>query len=124
MNARMLFAVALLTASAGCGSSSSSPTAPVAPSPASSATGVSIVSGASTRTTDAFAPATVSVAAGGTVAWTNNDNTTHTSTGNNGAWNSGAIAPGARFITTFPTAGSFPYRCTIHPGMVGTVNVQ
>jgi plastocyanin len=21
-------------------------------------------------------------------------------------------------------AGSFPYRCTIHPGMVGTVNVQ
>jgi plastocyanin len=25
---------------------------------------------------------------------------------------------------TFPSAGSFPYRCSIHPGMVGTVTVQ
>jgi plastocyanin len=25
---------------------------------------------------------------------------------------------------TFPSAGSFAYHCTIHPGMVGTVTVQ
>jgi plastocyanin len=25
---------------------------------------------------------------------------------------------------TFPAAGSFPYHCSIHPGMVGTVTVQ
>jgi plastocyanin len=24
----------------------------------------------------------------------------------------------------FPNAGTFTYRCTIHPGMIGTVNVQ
>jgi plastocyanin len=25
---------------------------------------------------------------------------------------------------TFPSAGSFPYHCSLHPGMVGTVTVQ
>jgi plastocyanin len=25
---------------------------------------------------------------------------------------------------TFPSAGTFPYHCSIHPGMVGTVTVQ
>ena len=34
------------------------------------------------------------------------------------------IAPGASFSKTFTSAGSFPYHCTIHPGMVGTVTVQ
>ncbi len=73
-------------------------------------------------TTTAFAPNPVAVAVGGTVTWTNNDSTTHTSVG--GAWNSGAIAPGGTFSMTFPAAGSFPYHCSIHPGMVGTVTVQ
>jgi plastocyanin len=25
---------------------------------------------------------------------------------------------------TFMTAGNFPYHCSIHPNMIGTVNVQ
>jgi plastocyanin len=25
---------------------------------------------------------------------------------------------------TFPNAGTFPYHCAIHPGMVGTVTVR
>jgi plastocyanin len=58
------------------------------------------------------------------VTWTNNDSTTHTSTSNNGAWNSGGIAPGRSFSQTFQTAGTFVYHCSIHPGMVGTVTVQ
>jgi copper binding plastocyanin/azurin family protein len=41
-----------------------------------------------------------------------------------GAWNSGSIAPGGTFPRTFSSAGTFQYHCTIHPGMVGTVNVQ
>jgi plastocyanin len=32
--------------------------------------------------------------------------------------------PGATFTRTFPSAGTFQYHCTIHPGMVGTVTVQ
>jgi len=66
----------------------------------------------------------VSVAVGGSVTWVNNDNVTHTSTANNASWNSGSIAPGSQFTTTFATAGSYTYHCAIHPGMVGTINVQ
>ena len=110
----------------GGGSSSSSPMTSPTPTPSTSASGtpVSIVSGASTLTTTAYAPGTVTVAVGGTVTWTNNDDTAHTSVATNGAWNSGIIAPGGNFSRTFSSAGTFPYRCSIHPGMVGTVNVQ
>jgi plastocyanin len=104
-----------------CGSSNS-PSTPT-PNP-TSATTVSIVSGSSTLTTTAYAPNPVNVAVGGTVRWVNNDNTAHTSTANGGAFDSGTIAPGGSFSQTFPSAGSFSYHCTIHPGMVGTVNVQ
>jgi plastocyanin len=34
------------------------------------------------------------------------------------------MAPGASFTQTFSTAGSFPYHCSFHPGMIGTVAVQ
>ena len=75
-------------------------------------------------TTTAYAPNPIAIAVGGTVTWTNNDSTTHTSVANGGAWNSGAIAPGGTFAMTFVSAGSFPYHCSIHPGMAGTVTVQ
>jgi plastocyanin len=52
------------------------------------------------------------------------DSTAHTSTSDNGAWDSALLAPGASFSRTFQTAGTFPYHCTIHPNMVGTVTVQ
>ena len=77
---------------------------------------VSIVSGSSNLTTTAYSPNPVTVSVGGTVTWMNNDNTAHTSTANGGAFDSATIAPGASFSRTFPTAGSFPYHCTLHPG--------
>jgi plastocyanin len=85
---------------------------------------VSIVRGALTLTTTAYAPNPIGVPVGGAVTWTNNDTTTHTSTADGGTWNSGSIAPGGTFTMTFSTVGSFRYHCTIHPGMIGTVNVQ
>ena len=39
-------------------------------------------------------------------------------------FDSGGIPPGGVFVHTFNTAGSFGYRCTIHSGMAGTVNVS
>jgi len=117
MNLRIASLAALLAFSAGCSSSTTAPT----PTPG---TPVSIVTGSSNLTTTAYNPNPVSVAVGGTVTWTNNDTTAHTSTGDNGSWNSGSIAPGASFSMTFATAGTFTYHCTIHPGMVGTVTVQ
>jgi len=75
-------------------------------------------------TTTAYAPNPATVAVGGAVTWTNNDTVTHTSTGDGGTWDSGNIAPGATFSRTFSSSGTFRYHCTIHPGMIGTVNVQ
>lgn len=115
---RAIAPVILLVFLNACGSDSPGP----GPSPGG--TTVSIVSGASTLTTTAYSPNPVTVSAGGTVTWRNNDNTAHTSTGNNSAWDSGIIQPGGSFSRTFPSAGSFTYLCTLHPGMVGTVTVQ
>src|SRR6202035_724619 len=71
----------------------------------------------------AFLPASLTVAAGTTVTWTNNDKTAHTSTSNTGLWDSKHIAPGKSFSHTFAAAGTFPYHCAIHPGMKGTIVV-
>ena len=71
-----------------------------------------------------FAPEDIVVPAGTTVTWTNNDFVDHTTTSDGTGWNSGVVAPGGKFSVTFRSAGSFPYHCTIHPGMVGTVVVR
>ena len=72
----------------------------------------------------AFDPASVTVTAGDSVTWTNNDTTAHTATGANGAFDSGSIAVGDTASVTFTTAGSYNYICTIHPTMTGTVLVE
>ncbi len=72
-----------------------------------------------------FSPATVTVSIGDTVTWTNSDAQAHTATADSAAWDSGTIAgSGGTGAVTFSTAGSFPYHCTIHPTMTGTVTVQ
>jgi plastocyanin len=58
------------------------------------------------------------------VTWVNTDTVSHTSTSNASGWDSGIIAPGRQFSSTFTTTGTFPYHCAIHPGMVGTVVVR
>lgn len=72
-----------------------------------------------------FHQATVTVGQGGTVEWTNNDGTAHTSTSLQGFWGSPHIAPGATFSESkaFLNAGTYPYRCNIHTEMHGTVKV-
>lgn len=107
----------------GCGGGQDSGSA-IPTTPSADGVRVSIVTGSLSLTNTAYSPNPITVQRGGTVTWTNNDNTSHTSTSDSGAWNSGTIAPGATFTMSFPTAGSFPYHCTIHPNMVGTVSVQ
>ena len=124
MIVRMLSVAGLILFVAACGSTSSSPSTPSTPASGGGGTPVTIVSGATTMTTTAYTPNPISVGVGGSVTWTNNDTITHTATGNDNSWNSGNIAPGATFTKSFPTAGSYAYHCTLHPGMVGTVVVQ
>lgn len=69
-------------------------------------------------------PAVTTINNGQTVIWTNNDNTSHTVTFDDGSVNSGTIAPRGSFTHTFSTAGSFSYHCNFHPTMVGTIVVK
>jgi len=72
-----------------------------------------------------FNPGTLTVSAGTTVTWQNNDGITHTSTSNNGVWDTGNIAGGTSKTLTFSNAGTFKYHCAIHgPSMSGTIVVQ
>jgi nitrite reductase (NO-forming) len=92
-------------------------------------TGVSIVPGSSSLTTDAYSPNPAQVSVGATVTWTNDDSQPHTATSGEGAtpdqrFDSGIMAPAATFSHTFAEAGEYPYFCLLHPNMVGTVSVS
>ena len=69
-----------------------------------------------------FDPATQRLAVGGTVTWTWNGSVGHNVTFSAGP-NSATQTTGT-FNRTFSTAGSFPYQCTIHGGMTGTITVE
>ena len=73
--------------------------------------------------TPSFQPNNVTIPVGGTVNWTNQDQTGHTTTSDDNLWN-GGLGPGGSYARTFPTAGTFSYSCTVHPGMTGRVVVQ
>ncbi len=70
-----------------------------------------------------FRAPTVRVAAGGSVTWTNVGQAPHTVTSTEAGFDSGMLEPGATFEQAFPTAGTYAYLCTFHPGMAGSVEV-
>lgn len=70
----------------------------------------------------AFNPDSITVKAGTTVTWQNNDSATHTVV--IGTLASPDLAPGDSYQHTFSTAGTYQYHCSIHPTMTGTVIVQ
>ena len=70
-----------------------------------------------------FAPSNVNVAPGAVVTWSNRDSIVHTTTSDTNVWASN-VEPNGTFTRTFSTRGSFPYKCTVHPNMTGTINVQ
>ena len=81
---------------------------------------------------EAYTPPVITVAAGTTVTWTNDDAIVHTVTSGtatettgtpDGAFDSGDIEEGGTFSFTFDEAGEFPYYCIPHPWMQGTVIV-
>lgn len=71
-----------------------------------------------------FEPSTLTVSVGETVRWFNDDALPHTVSATDGSWDSGNLAPGARFERSFTAAGSYPYLCRYHPGMAGTIEVR
>jgi len=75
----------------------------------------------------AFQPASIPIAFGDTVTWTNNSGgTAHTTTSDVGSpdtWDSGTLSNGSSFSHTFNSYGRFPFHCSIHPSMTAAVVV-
>jgi len=95
---------------------------------------VSIVLGASTKGGNAFAPNPFAESAATklSVKWVNADvgtggygsaGVTHHLVSDTGVFDSGSLGPGASYTFTFAGAGSYPYHCSIHPTMVGTITI-
>jgi plastocyanin len=72
----------------------------------------------------AFAPGALTVAAGTTVTWKNEDDSPHRIGDKNGTFTSAALDTDDTFSHTFATPGEYPYICTIHPYMVGKIIVK
>jgi len=125
-NASRAVVLLMALALAGCGSSNSAtaPSGTNTPMPGSNSATVTIpaASGAYGSGMSTFAPGTVTIPAGGSVTWQNNDVVTHTSTSDSQGWDL-TVTAGSSVTQTFMTAGRFPYHCRLHT-MTGTVIVQ
>jgi plastocyanin len=71
----------------------------------------------------AFAPQQLTIHAGTTVTWINNDSAAHTVTADDGSFDSGRLATGAKFAFTFNQTGTFTYKCNFHSSMTATITV-
>jgi plastocyanin len=81
----------------------------------------------------AFDPATTKVSLGDAVRWTNSATIAHTSSSDGFAdgqgttgvdlWHSGSLSPNGTFTFTLDVSGTFPYHCSIHSSMRGTVKI-
>ena len=71
-----------------------------------------------------FGPATLTVAVGTTVTWTNRDDIPHTIVSTDKVFKSKVLDTDEKFSFTFDKSGTYPYFCSIHPKMTGSVVVQ
>jgi plastocyanin len=122
------------SAPAGNATGNQTAPAPAADQGGGGAVEVSITSGSSSKTDDAYDPNPVQAKVGDTVTWTNDDSTPHTVTSGSNGQPDGTfdsspnlnplMAPAQTFEHTFEEAGEFPYYCAIHPNMAGTVSIS
>jgi plastocyanin len=84
---------------------------PLAASPARAATHQ--VSIASMK----FSPASLNIAAGDEVTFTNEDGVPHTASAEDGSFDTGRLTKGQSATITFAAAGEVAYFCKVHPMM-------
>ena len=76
------------------------------------------------QTVGAFAPKDVTVQTGQAVTWSWQDQgNQHSVTANDGSFESCLHNAGYTFTVTFTKPGTYAYRCSIHPQMIGRVTV-
>jgi len=71
-----------------------------------------------------FGPETLTVAAGTTVTWTNNDDVPHTIVSDDKQFRSKALDTDEKFSYTFSKPGTYSYFCSVHPKMTAKIVVK
>jgi plastocyanin len=71
-----------------------------------------------------FGPQRLTVKAGTTVTWTNQDDIPHAVVSSTGLFKSRVLDTDQSYSFTFATPGTFPYFCSLHPHMTGTIVVE
>ena len=70
-----------------------------------------------------FAPTVSTVPVGTTVRFLNTATNDHSVIGRSGTWGSDVLSAGDEFSARFDAVGTYPYACSLHPGMVGAIVV-
>jgi plastocyanin len=71
-----------------------------------------------------FTPQRVTVKAGATVTWINDDDIPHTVASSTKLFRSKALDTTDKFSFTFTTPGVYEYFCSVHPHMTGAIVVE
>lgn len=71
-----------------------------------------------------FTPATVTVALGTTVTWTNSDDVPHTVVSEDYTFKSKVLDTDEKFSYKFTKPGTYSYFCSVHPKMTAKIIVQ
>jgi plastocyanin len=116
--------LAIMVGACSAPAATSAPQATVYPPAAAQASGGSTSTTQIAITNFNFDPETITIKAGSTVTWTNQDSVAHTVVAQDGSWKSDNLAKGASFSYTFAKPGTYAYICSIHPTMKGTIIVQ
>jgi plastocyanin len=126
-------AVGTTTSSGTSSGGGASPTSS-APAPVPGTTSLIILAGAQTQGNPSYSPDTLSIKKGDTIQVTNKDTVPHTFTNGKDAsdptsgklFDTSLINAGstAKVATTKLTTGTYPFHCTVHPYMTGTLKVQ
>jgi plastocyanin len=70
-----------------------------------------------------FDPQEITITAGSTVTWRNDDAVPHTATADDQSFDTGMLNAGDEASHTFDEPGEYPYFCAFHPSMTGVVIV-
>lgn len=132
MSRRMLsvmgLSAVLSLALAACGSSGST-TTPAASAPAASAAAI-CAEDANLGTVKVsienfkFDPSAITAKVGDTISFTNGDTASHTATLDDGSCATGLITNTKSDGLKFTAAGTYPFHCSIHTDMKGTITVS
>lgn len=139
--ARPAFMFLALLATAACASDGSALTAPQAPHDAGGAAAGDTVMQAAAPEQSApsaapigevqvrienfqFSPATLTIPAGTTVTWINDDREEHTVTSSTRAFSSAGLDTAETYAHRFDTPGTYAYFCALHPHITAQIIVQ